>query len=211
MPRPLTTAVTVFIALWCVLVGACLGWQLSYEASPGEVGPVPETCPETLRGLRTPGRALAVLALHPRCPCSAASVAEFERAAARLHGTVDLVVLVTSPTSGDTDWTESPTVARARLIPGTRVNVDYTGSSCDTLGMRTSGHVVAYDAAGCLVFSGGLTPGRGQAGTSASLNTLLGTFAPAPDAAGDAAHAPIFGCRLVAPPAHAPCCAAGAP
>jgi hypothetical protein len=62
-------------------------------------------------------------------------------------------------------------------------------------GARTSGYVAAYDAAGRLRFSGGITGSRGHQGDNAGRETLIAVLTSA-DRTGT--HA-VFGCALGAP------------
>ena len=55
----------------------------------------------------------------------------------------------------------------AAAIPGVTVHVDHDGGEARRFGAETSGFVVLYDAHGELLFAGGITTGRGQAGDNA--------------------------------------------
>lgn len=195
-----------------VLIGACaLGWfaaigagvwrQARYETAPGDAAATPAAWPGVAGVERAADRSLVVMALHPRCPCSRASVAEFEKVARGSEASAAFVVLVAVPEGADAKWTESDTVTAARGIPGVRVVLDAGGVNAAKLGMRSSGHVVVYDRAGALAFSGGITATRAQTGPNPGADALR-------DLASDCcskdpnrpASTPVFGCALVGAP-----------
>jgi hypothetical protein len=91
---------------------------------------------------------------------------------------------------------------RARALTGVSTIVDVGGRIAAAFGMRTSGHVLAYDHAGALVFGGGITPGRGLTGPTLGAEFLRksgGASATDCCRADPATPTPIFGCPLVAP------------
>lgn len=195
----------IVLAAWFAVIGAGGWWQLRYEQTPGRAWAVPAKYPEDGPIIPRSGCGVAIMALHPRCPCSRASLAELEQFASRGHGQVDVVVLACTPAGAGADWIDSANCATARAIPGVRFVIDPAGRAAARLGMKTSGHVVVYDAHGRLVFSGGITPSRGQTGPSHGLDVLI-TMAdnhepPAKAASAGAAPTitPVFGCDLVSP------------
>ena len=68
------------------------------------------------------------------------------------------------------------------------------------LGAETSGHVVLYDEAGNLRFSGGITRSRGHVGESDGARALSALLNGSPATSGNF---PVFGCRLFTPEAGA--------
>jgi hypothetical protein len=81
-------------------------------------------------------------------------------------------------------------------VPGLEVRTDPGGEEARRFGVATSGHVLVYDPRGALIFSGGITPGRGVPGVgegrAAWLGRVLGADARCPDD-------PVFGCPLATP------------
>lgn len=188
-------------AAWLAAIG--IGWwaQASYEQRPGVVLDAPRTWPTDSAVAHHDGRTTVVMALHPRCPCSRATLTELAEFAPRRSGSTDITVLVCAPADAGPDWTDAGTCRTAREIPGVSVVVDPSGRSAARLGMRTSGHVVVYAPDGHLRFSGGITGGRGQIGPNPGLDALIalaGDRHPA-SAASIPTSTPVFGCELVAP------------
>lgn len=196
------------IAAWLVVIAIGGWWQLSYERTPGLASANPPRYPDSGPIAARPGHPLAIMALHPRCPCSRASLAELEQLASA-NPDLDLVVLACVPIDANDDWMSTDNCSKARAIPGVRLIPDPSGRTAAELGMKTSGHVIAYDADRRLVFSGGITAARGQTGPNPGLDALIAAFQKSqpgdskPSRAASAAPAltPVFGCTLVAPEA----------
>lgn len=181
----------VACALWTAAVASGLYAMARYELTPG---------PTPAAALRWPGSApfelnqsgpTLVLFAHPRCPCTAATVALL---AAMPLGPARVYVPFTLPRDADEAWTSSDLWARAAAIPGAVVSADPGGAIAGSFGVTTTGHVMVFDPAGRRLFSGGLTAGRGMAHASRvgeSVGALLAGGAPAAETA------PVFGCRLV--------------
>jgi hypothetical protein len=110
------------------------------------------------------------------------------------HGTLTAWVVLTKPIGAKLGWEQSELVTSAESIPDALLYVDNDAVETRLFGPVTSGHVLVYDPAGRLVFSGGLTPGRGEAGASASVDRLLQAVQDRP---GQSVQAPVFGCPLL--------------
>ncbi|HEX8915920.1 MAG TPA: hypothetical protein VF796_26465 [Humisphaera sp.] len=168
--------------------GAAVLW--SYEARPGRVGAVAATWPTGSRLTRSAGRCTLVVAMSPRCACSLATVREAELILSRARVPVDAVVLMTGPAAEGTDlW------RRSAAIPGVRVVPDPDGREAEAFGAATSGHVVLYDPAGRLRFSGGITPSRGHAGDNAGREAVLALLGCG--TSGAAGSAVVYGCPVL--------------
>ena len=78
-------------------------------------------------------------------------------------------------------------------IPGVATILDRGGREAARFGAHVSGQTFLYDAAGRLVFSGGMTIARGHAGDNDGEDALLALIT-----AGHApvASTPVFGCLL---------------
>jgi hypothetical protein len=141
---------------------------------------------------RETGKPLLVMALHPRCPCSDASLAELGDLLARSQGKCQALVLQYHPGEDFAGWDAAPV---ARQLGGVDVKtiIDRDGQLVAALGAATSGHVVFADARGILRFSGGITVARGHRGRSPAQDAILAILA------GDSpalTSAPVYGCTL---------------
>lgn len=160
----------VATAAWLIATGAGMAWSIAYSRTPGPIGTTPLTWPGGEAIGRSAGRPTLVLALHPACGCSQATVEQIDHLAASRPGAFDVVVLLAAydglPAGADVI---GPALARQRHLR----RIDDRGAAiAGRFGARTSGHALLYDEAGRLRFSGGLTRGRGETGDSRPLAFL---------------------------------------
>jgi hypothetical protein len=113
---------------------------------------------------------------------------------ARAQGRVQADVLFLDPgEKSEEGWADSGLIASAAAIPGVAVIPDPDGRTAREFGAVTSGQAMLYDPDGRLLFSGGMTSGRGHEGDNfgaqAILAHLLGN-------SNGIETAPVFGCAL---------------
>ena len=178
---------------WLLLVAAGLRQVQRYENTPGAAALAPPQWPVGAVPAPASDRVALLMIVHPRCPCSRASLAELAQLMAHCRGQVAATVLFVQYAGVSDRWVRSGTWRQASAIPGVRVVCDPDGASARRLGARTSGQTYLYDAQGRLLFSGGLTGARGHegdnAGLSAALARLRGHSLPL-------ARTSVFGCPL---------------
>jgi len=168
----------------------------NYEYRPGLAATPPGHWPAASRIDRTAGLATLVMLVHPRCPCSRASLEELDRLMARSQGLVTTHVLFLKPLDLPEGWEKTDLWRSAAAIPGVHVMRDDDGAEAAWFGAVTSGQVVLYDPEGRLVFSGGITVSRGHAGDNEGLSAILSLLA---HAGGTRHGTPVFGCSLIRP------------
>ena len=154
------------------------------------------------------------MAVHPKCPCTSASLAEFGDFLARAGDRCDGLIVQIAPsasTGGGPDWQPA---APTRSLGGRSVPVvaDADGRLAAVLGAETSGHIVLIDAGGAVRFCGGITLSRGHRGRSPAQDAMLAALSSS--TAGDGAPvelcgasmhaAPVYGCPLQEPCAPTP-------
>lgn len=135
---------------------------------------------------------MLVMLAHPHCPCTRASLAELERLMAR--GDADACVLFLRPRDQREGWETTDLWKTAAAIPRVRVVADTDGLLARAFGAETSGHVLFYNPAGALLFSGGITATRGHEGPSAGGDAILAALR-GEDPASDRAN--TYGCPLL--------------
>ncbi len=151
---------------------------------------------------RPTDRPTALLFIHPKCPCTKATVNQLERlwvlGGQQRQPFPQLTVVATVPFGASEDWYESTTVTQAAALPGANLYIDRNGIEARRFGVVTSGTVLWFDRGGRRLFSGGITPSRAHEGDSPggdALGGLLrGSVIPKHGL-------PAFGCRLCLPPA----------
>lgn len=184
---------TPWMAAWGIAIGGGMLMMHAYGLSPGDPGAPPARWPAGSRLKRDGVRPQLLIFLHPRCPCSRASVTELARILSRCEGRLAARAVLYRPASSSHAWFEPGLVAALREIPGLEITSDPAGEEAREFGVATSGHVLLFDSSGELKFSGGLTPGRGQFGDEPGRLALLARLiGPSPRGMDE----PIFGCPL---------------
>lgn len=196
------TCVALVAAGWAaaVAVGGARLW--TYDGTPGEAALSPVTWPADARVTRDPQLPTVVVSLHPRCPCSRATVGELAKLMTDCQGKLAATVLVVRPAGMPAGWEQTDLWTSAASIPGVRVVADEQGQTARLFGAATSGQALLYAADGRLLFAGGITESRGHSGDNAGRSAIVslvrdehrGGIAPSPVAA----VTPVYGCSLFA-------------
>lgn len=159
------------LAVWLAIVSTGLLGLAQYSQGAGESSPPPNA---RHLGLKTsPHRHTLVMSVHPKCPCTKASVYELERLAKKCQGLMDITVLVYEPTTTKDSWSEPDPFRLGTRLPNATIIRDQDGKTAARLGSLTSGAVVLYDATGNPAFWGGITSGRGHAGDNLGSDAIL--------------------------------------
>ncbi len=200
----------VIVGVWACasITGTVLMWR--YKATPGRPGDPPRQWPAASAIVRNPHRATILMLAHPHCPCTGASLEELSRVMQRVGGGADAHVLFLRPHAAPPEWEDSALWRRARELPGVTARWDVDGREAARFGAYVSGQVVAYDEAGRLIYSGGITGARGHQGDNVGRQRLLSALTSheadqwgAKRGGGtqpvDRHDAEVFGCSLLDP------------
>lgn len=211
------------LAVWACGCAAGFTALMVYASKPGPIGEQAEgyVLPAEFRtGVGDPTLAMYI---HPKCPCTRASVRELERLQADLHQPIQIVAFVYEPGSLDGDggdgehaesWRDTDLCRSIARMPGTKAVPDPEGWFAAQAGVTTSGTVCLYDGEGRTVFAGGITPSRAHEGDSEgglALRRLLNETAAGPGGlspaslarAGLPTRSAVFGCAIHTPTATA--------
>jgi hypothetical protein len=185
---------TALTALWLLGVGFGLSRLQDYDSavSPPAEPPDDWPAPEVIQ--RSPGRYTVLVFLHPHCPCSRATVGEYEQIVARCAGRADFFALFCSPEGPSSGWERGDNWSAAAAIPTVHVLSDAGGRLARRFGAHTSGQVLVYEPDGRLAFSGGITQSRGHRGDNAGRSAVLSILTGSRPATTEA---PVFGCPLI--------------
>lgn len=164
-----------------------------YSQTAGAIGTPPSQWPETSGSGLDSARCRLVMFLHPRCPCSRATLGELEQLVAHCQGMFTAQVWFIQPEGMAEDWVKTDLWRTAAAIPGVQVNVDHEGEEARRFQAVTSGLTLLYDASGGLVFHGGITLGRGHAGDNPGRDAIESLLK---QKISHATSAPVFGCAL---------------
>jgi hypothetical protein len=180
------------LVAWVVGLATGFGALERYAATAGRVHAPQAGAEAFLAQHHRPARGLIVMAVHPLCPCTRASLAELGDLLARSGGTCDALIVEYHPGTPPADWTSS---GPSMDLGGVRVPVlqDRDGTIARELGAETSGHLVFVDPRGDVRFQGGLTLARGHRGRAPAQDAILALLAGGQPAV---TRAPVFGCTL---------------
>lgn len=187
-----------------VLLGSGIAWLLAvaaglivlwdYAAGPAPPGHPPDRWPRESRVPAPQVRPRLVIAAHPQCPCTRATIGELERLMASSDGLVDAYVLFYTPDGMPPGWERTDLWTRAAAIPGVHAVTDPQGKESARFGALASGQTMLYSAGGELLFRGGITASRGHSGDNAgrsAIVALLHQESPVQTVT------PVFGCSIV--------------
>jgi hypothetical protein len=182
--------------LWLAGAVGGMGLLWNYSITPGTAGDPPSAWPASSRIPQRPDSLTLIMAVHPQCPCSRASIGELSALMARTTGRLRAWVIFVRPPGFSTDWAKSDLWRSASAIPGVTAVVD-DGREARLFGAATSGQTMVYDGGGRLLFTGGVTAARGHWGDNAGVSAIAALLGdPAPRANGKT---PVYGCPLFAP------------
>jgi hypothetical protein len=187
----------VVVLAWLAICVGGLAMLWRYKTTPAADGSAAARWPAASGIARVPGTPTLIMLVHPRCPCSRASLSELNQVMNRDAGATATVVFVL-PDGVDDAWGHGESWERAHDIPRTTVFVDRGGVEARRFGVAASGHTLLYDPAGALVFSGGVTGARGHEGNNAGRQELLAALAAHGGGRdGEPARTRVYGCALV--------------
>jgi hypothetical protein len=184
---------TVAGILWLVSVGFGMKILWDYANLPGKIEAAPAHWPGATNLRLASGRATLVMFLHPRCPCSRASIGELALLMTRCHGKVDARVVFYKPADADDDWAKTDLWRSAEEIPDVEVIRDEDGIEAARFGAATSGEALLFDSEGRLMFNGGITAARGHAGDNEGRSAIVALLT---EDGSEHTETPVFGCPI---------------
>jgi len=183
--------------VWILALAAGQRVMLNYEDGPARAGEPPAEWPLDSSLLRAPGPAI-VMFLHPKCPCSDATIGELSILMTDLKGKATATVFFVRPANFPAGWEQTRLWRGAEAIPGVTVLSDPGGVEARRFGAQASGQTMLYDAAGQMRFSGGITASRGHSGDNPGRSAIVSLLTTG---AAETARTSVFGCSLHDPSA----------
>ena len=190
--RPTPAALWRVALVWGLLVMASFIAIAIYAKTPGRQAP-PKPDVGELSGSRAGGVWRIAMAIHPRCPCSKASITHLRQLLERCEETLAVDVYVYRPPTLTLEWAQTSIVELVQRLPSVAVHDDVDGDAAREFGIETSGGLVLYSPEGVAVFYGGITPSRGHQGANDGMAALEDSIAGRPIAL--RSH-PVYGCPL---------------
>jgi hypothetical protein len=183
------------VGTWLVAAGWGM-WRLGgYSLTPGAQGAAPADWPATATLARAPDRCTVVVALHPECPCSQATVEELDAIVAKAGNRLRVHALFVDVPGLPVPAERSELWARASRIAGAHVRKDSAGAEARRFGTHTSGETRLYGPDGRLRFRGGITVSRGHVGDNPGATAIV-NFVLHPASTPAPVVTPVFGCAL---------------
>lgn len=183
---------SLLFLLWLVLIAGSYAWSIRYGFATGKQSGAPPTLPLSLDLASPLPRAQLLLALHPHCPCSRATVTELAKIISRTADSRDITVLMYKPAAQPDSWLEGSLLNECRRM-NLRIRPDPEGRLAASLGGFTSGHVVLYDVSGRLRYQGGITGSRGHEGDNLGELAVIEALQVR---ASSLKSLPVFGCAI---------------
>ncbi len=180
------------LPLWLGLIVGGYAWLLRYSFAAGKASASPPTIPSSVASPAPSARAQLFLALHPRCPCSRATLSELAKIRSRAPEACEVTVLMYKPAGEPDRWMKGALLDKCRQM-NCRVLPDPDGRLASLLGSLTSGGVVLYDAKGRLRYQGGITASRGHEGDNAGKQAVIEILRGHRDSQKSM---PVFGCPI---------------
>jgi hypothetical protein len=197
----------IAIGAWGAAVLAGMASMVKYDMTPGAtVRQVPARWPSSAPFALDASRPTLVMALHPQCPCSRASLHELEAIIAHSAEPLAIHLLFVSSPNAPANWPEGPLWRQAAAMANVSIAVDGDGELAEKFGAATSGEVSLYDTRGNLLFHGGITDGRGHEGDSIGASAIVAMLREAHPAF---VRTPVYGCALCSSISKSPGAATG--
>jgi hypothetical protein len=168
----------LILALIVWIVAAVAGWYgisaYGFTSDPQATTEIVPQWPSDSAIDRAADRATLVLFLHPKCPCSRATVTELERLRVLVPNEAlpDIRVVASAPRAMGDLWWSSSLLDRSARLPNAHLVRDSGGVETMLFGTRISGTVLLFDATGKRLYAGGVTMARGHAGDNVGLQAI---------------------------------------
>jgi hypothetical protein len=183
----------VATAIWFAAFAVGTAAFLRFEFTPGDETRAPLVWPKDSSLARHPDGATLVLFAHPHCVCTSASLDELQEVLSHPSRPVSAqIVFVQLPSFTDEEMRDE-SWEKAGRIPGLERRIDKGGIEARRFGALVSGYTVLYDAAGQLLFDGGITGSRGQVGANVGRSSVIEFLR---SGRADTSHTRSFGCYL---------------
>lgn len=181
------------LPVWGLALIAGFGTLGIYQFRPGAAAAAPVIWPADSKVRPVWGMHHLVVFLHPKCPCSRATLTQLQQIVERAPTALAVTVLFIRPAGAGEGWEQTDLWRQASNIPGAQLLIDPDRIETRRFGAATSGQVLLFNPAGRQIFAGGITPTRGHEGANAGQEAIVALLRSDMKAA---ATSPVFGCPL---------------
>lgn len=179
---------------WVIVALIGFAFLQNYSNTAGKTETKGDQWPVGTSLIRAKERPTLVMFLHPKCPCSQASLEEISRVLATHPDAYTLNFVFFKPSNEDDNWAETSLWKTVSKLPHAQAIIDQDAHEAKLFGALTSGDTFVYSPTGKLEFRGGVTPARGSIGDNAGIETLT-LLAQGRTAVSK--NSPVFGCPIV--------------
>lgn len=167
----LTKQEIVAVSFWFAALLIAAGFSLRYEKTPTMLDSKLERFPASSKLKLNQSGFTMLFFVHPKCPCTQASLAELARLKGKNPSLTGYIALLV-PHKSLTSWMQSANCQRARQVVGFEAVPDYGGLEAACFGAKSSGEAFLFNSAGKLLFHGGLTAARGHEGPNSGVDQI---------------------------------------
>lgn len=204
--------IILLMAVWLLLLSGGFGYLVYYQFKAGETGPGVAHVNQGIAQLMAidvssqltsdlserigaeTGKPIAVVFLHPHCPCSQATVAMIERSLSTLpNEQYEIMFIHYVSMDHDQQWNNSALIRKVHSIPRVTVIPDPHSHIAAAFGARISGEVLAFDSSGTRAYHGGVTNSRGHEGANPGIEAMEAVLRGETP---ELAELPTYGCVL---------------
>ena len=179
------------VVLWFIALAVIYGKLAVYSQSPEGLGTPPMAAVANV-SVHPEKYTLAVY-IHPKCPCTQATLYEVERLMTKVRDEVALSFYIFGASDAPSVWFEGTLDQLEQKFPDSLVIRDIDGEYSKSAGASVSGSTVLYTPDGVPVFWGGVTSGRGHSGDNLGSDSILSI---ARGLEPTRSEAPVYGCRI---------------
>lgn len=169
---PLTIPIPIACFIWGVAMLAGVFVTIDYQWLATPNGKTPELWPSNSQITVPVGQPVMLMFLHPHCPCSRSSLAELVNLMTQVQTRPSIQILFLDSAAFSVPVEQTAAWRTASTIRHATVHQDQDGRLSRLFGANSSGTTVLYDKTGRLQFAGGITAGRGHAGTNPGIQAL---------------------------------------
>ena len=198
-----SVAIAISIGVWGAVTAGGFAALLVYSQTPGADARPPALAVASPRSSLLmagcgKGQFQLVVAVHPRCPCTQATLAELEKLLQRYPDALRATALVYQPKGAAHEWQQAANYRWAQQLPNTQVLADVDAQLARHVGLLVSGAVVLYGADGQPRYYGGITAARGHVGDNLGSQAIASWIE---GVSADTTYAPVYGCAIASPDA----------
>ncbi len=163
------------LILWLSIIAYGYSLVIHYELKPNSQITSLQAWPDNSQLKLDPQRDTLIIFVHPKCPCSKASIAELDRLLTSFHDRLRTIVVFIKPEGQSESWVKGNLWTKVQSLPEVTVYIDNDNQETHNFMVDTSGEVLLFNINGKLIYHGGITASRGHEGDNKG-RTLISNY-----------------------------------